>query len=445
MKTNDTKKSVVEPAPPARDPHNDINPFGEGKPRYRDRRYRLLRNDHAIDRDDKYRDDPIRSMELKTEIPEFTGRRKKEFDEEEAYGDLQMSKQYGNESQNSAKSDSSCSIISESDNLAEQENAIKDHELKKVRRKNNGGSANAILDSIIKDKDIHGKENDECIPLKFKFDDSDDDSSSQATNDPDLEGVFQEMGFLLEEAIDSYRTPTPTAESEGKDDYNDDTKTSVFKLYQRGDHKDVYLEEQTGMRCHLCGVVLVESKYVIPKLANIKPDKLEARSYRQLPTSTNLNFKDSDCKYFEICKQTRGTVQELIPTRLQEHMYPHKHEGFNFLWENLAGTAELSGLQKLDKPSSGGCIISHGPAKIKKWKVTVMATELQVENEKVFKKIIDVLAQAVCLEEKVKHMLSCEVQMYEFEDVVKGALSVAKSWLTKAEPFLESDLGLISV
>nr|GEX84176.1 reverse transcriptase domain-containing protein [Tanacetum cinerariifolium] len=372
-----------------------------------------------------------------------------------------------------------------------------------------------------------------------------DDSLSQATNDRDLEGVFQEMGFLLKEVIDSCRTPTPMAESEGKDDYNDDTKTSVFKLYQRGDHKDAYLKEQTGMRCHLCGAVLVESKYVIPKLANIKPDKSEARSYRQLPTSTNLNFKDSNCKYFEICKQTRGTVRELIPTRLREHMYPHKHEGFNFLWENLAGTAELLGLQKLDKPSSGGCIISHGPgtgktlltivfiqsfldrflfflgpessgdgggvlpsgfeglagenegknrqnsfggkhcawhsvlnrecdrdnryaiytfgpcAKIKKWKVIVMATELQVENEKVFKNITDVLAQAVCLEEKVKHMLSCKVQMYEFEDVVrmsedlsaviqtidavKGALSVAKSWLTKSKPFLASNLGLMPV
>nr|GEU28977.1 lysine-specific demethylase 5D isoform X1 [Tanacetum cinerariifolium] len=93
--------------------------------------------------------------------------------------------------------------------------------------------------------------------------------------------------------------------------------------------------------------------------------------------------------------------------------------------------------------------------------VIVMATELQIENEKVFKKITDVLAQAVCLEEKSKHMLSCEVQMSEFEDVVrmsedlsaviptldavKGALSVGKSWLTKSKPFLASDLSLMLV
>ncbi|GKG21522.1 hypothetical protein Tco_0384117, partial [Tanacetum coccineum] len=32
------------------------------------------RNDHARDRDDRYHDDPIRSLGLKIEIPEFTGK-----------------------------------------------------------------------------------------------------------------------------------------------------------------------------------------------------------------------------------------------------------------------------------------------------------------------------------------------------------------------------------
>nr|GEW83280.1 ARID DNA-binding domain-containing protein [Tanacetum cinerariifolium] len=85
----------------------------------------------------------------------------------------------------------------------------------------------------------------------------------------------------------------------------------------------------------------------------------------------------------------------------------------------------------------------------------------RVEAWKVFKKITNVLAQAVCLEEKAKQMLSCEVQMSEFEDVirmsedlsaviptldaVKGALFVATSWLTKSKSFLASDFGLMSV
>ncbi|GKC81728.1 reverse transcriptase domain-containing protein [Tanacetum coccineum] len=52
----------------------DVNPFDGRKPRYRDRRYHPRRNDRVVDRDDRYRDDPIRSMGLKIEIPEFTGK-----------------------------------------------------------------------------------------------------------------------------------------------------------------------------------------------------------------------------------------------------------------------------------------------------------------------------------------------------------------------------------
>ncbi|KVH95386.1 ARID/BRIGHT DNA-binding domain-containing protein [Cynara cardunculus var. scolymus] len=88
--------------------------------------------------------------------------------------------------------------------------------------------------------------------------------------------------------------------------------------------------------------------------------------------------------------------------------------------------------------------------------VMAMAIKLQIDNEKVFKKISDVLAQAVRLEEKAKHILACEVQMSDFEDVVrmsedlcallpsldgvKGALSMAKS-CTMHERFLSQFSG----
>ncbi|GKA37500.1 reverse transcriptase domain-containing protein [Tanacetum coccineum] len=52
----------------------DVNPFGGRKHRYVNRLYQPRRNDHAVDRDDKYRDDPIRSLGLKIEIPEFIGK-----------------------------------------------------------------------------------------------------------------------------------------------------------------------------------------------------------------------------------------------------------------------------------------------------------------------------------------------------------------------------------
>ena len=50
-----------------------------------------------------------------------------------------------------------------------------------------------------------------------------------------------------------------------KDDDEDNFETNRFKLCQ---HSDVYLEDQIGLRCSLCGVVILESRYVIPKLVS---------------------------------------------------------------------------------------------------------------------------------------------------------------------------------
>ncbi|GJR35555.1 putative reverse transcriptase domain-containing protein [Tanacetum coccineum] len=79
MYTRGRKKAEAEPAPPTRDPRNDdesvdINPFGGEKPRHVNRLYQPCRNDHTVDRDDRYREDHIRSLGLKIEIPEFTGK-----------------------------------------------------------------------------------------------------------------------------------------------------------------------------------------------------------------------------------------------------------------------------------------------------------------------------------------------------------------------------------
>ncbi|GJR20753.1 hypothetical protein Tco_0969280 [Tanacetum coccineum] len=107
MYTCGRKKAKAELAPPAHDPRDvetierlqqwilqpdspaeeaetepnvwddepvDVNPFGGRKHRYVNRLYQPRRNDHAVDRDDRYRDDPIRSLGLEIEIPEFTGK-----------------------------------------------------------------------------------------------------------------------------------------------------------------------------------------------------------------------------------------------------------------------------------------------------------------------------------------------------------------------------------
>ncbi|GKB56856.1 reverse transcriptase domain-containing protein [Tanacetum coccineum] len=80
METRGRKKVVGEPAPPSRDPR-DVETIErlqqqiqELKLKHVNRLYQPCRNDHTVDRDDRYREDHIRSLGLKIEIPEFTGK-----------------------------------------------------------------------------------------------------------------------------------------------------------------------------------------------------------------------------------------------------------------------------------------------------------------------------------------------------------------------------------
>ncbi|GKE32922.1 reverse transcriptase domain-containing protein [Tanacetum coccineum] len=94
METRGKKKAVGEPAPPAHDPHDvemierlqqriqelelhqllPDSPTKEAESEYVNHLYHPHRNDHAVDRDDRYRDDLIRGIGLKIEILEFIGK-----------------------------------------------------------------------------------------------------------------------------------------------------------------------------------------------------------------------------------------------------------------------------------------------------------------------------------------------------------------------------------
>ncbi|XAR70574.1 DNA helicase [Bertholletia excelsa] len=77
-----------------------------------------------------------------------------------------------------------------------------------------------------------------------------------------------------------------------------------------------------------------------------------------------LQFLDSDSAYqsgLEPDIHPKGTtVWDLIPG-IKDRMYPHQREGFEFIWENLAGGIELEKLSGSSIDGGSGCIISHAP------------------------------------------------------------------------------------
>ncbi|KAL3849573.1 hypothetical protein ACJIZ3_011455 [Penstemon smallii] len=56
------------------------------------------------------------------------------------------------------------------------------------------------------------------------------------------------------------------------------------------------------------------------------------------------------------------TVWDDIKHSIQQTLFDHQREGFEFLWRNIAGTTELSEITTMsDSTKGGGCIISHAP------------------------------------------------------------------------------------
>ncbi|KAL8227943.1 hypothetical protein R6Q57_015527 [Mikania cordata] len=240
-------------------------------------------------------------------------------------------------------------------------NRVKDKKSKMGGKRDYNARLDDILDSIISNEGVQCKKENDCLPLKFRFDDSDDESSKK-TDESNGEDLFLEMEFAFNcDEIGSYKIPKD--ENIETDECYDD-----FDPCERGVHNDIYLEEQTGLRCCYCGAVLLESRYVLQKLATYAPDRSK-RSHRfdeqQFLSYDDPYFMDSISNRYDICKQTKGTVWELIPANIRAHMYPHQQEGFEFLWKNLAGSIELPRLQALGPRGrggySGGCIISHAP------------------------------------------------------------------------------------
>ncbi|CAN8268257.1 unnamed protein product [Cochlearia groenlandica] len=188
----------------------------------------------------------------------------------------------------------------------------------------------------------------ESPPLILSFPWDEPETIEKTEEEEEIDSLWEDMAFaLISEGVHS---STPAA------------KNGVVPC-SNGTH-DFVLDEEIGLKCCHCSYVSVEVKDISPAMdtfrANVN-DKKTCSERKGVSLLNRLDFEASDhSNHAASLSNTQGTVWEYIPG-VKDTLYPHQQEGFEFLWNNLAGATQLDELTSSGASKGGGCIISHSP------------------------------------------------------------------------------------
>ncbi|XVE80240.1 hypothetical protein DITRI_Ditri14bG0123800 [Diplodiscus trichospermus] len=216
------------------------------------------------------------------------------------------------------------------------------------------------IDSSTPGQVLEGVMDHSSLPLKFTFGVQDTIIPDEKTEfDQELESLWTEMQFCLASSEIGSKEPS-LVENEDADISEVEHDKAI--LCRQGKHQ-LMLDEETGMKCKFCSFVQLEIKYITPPLMRHPCGKFERQYHGILDSSLfdDLQFQDpyNDMPGCDPSAAIKGTVWESIPN-IKSRLYPHQREGFEFIWNNIAGGIYRD---KSRNSSNGGCgcIISHAP------------------------------------------------------------------------------------
>ncbi|GFQ08003.1 snf2 domain-containing protein classy 3 [Phtheirospermum japonicum] len=192
-----------------------------------------------------------------------------------------------------------------------------------------------------------------ALPLKFGFEDEMPRPHTKSDWEMEIDSLFCGLELGLLESNEINCTDSHVVE---KDDIDTEIDQSPAAYCARGKHEPI-LDEQIGITCKYCLTVILEIKYYTPPPGRFdhrkEPD--EPQSYYVDPIRL-CNSGDGVPNYTH---RAQGTVWDLIPG-VENELYPHQREGFEFMWNNIAGNIVID---EMKRPLTGGsgCIISHAP------------------------------------------------------------------------------------
>ncbi|KZV43653.1 hypothetical protein F511_00204 [Dorcoceras hygrometricum] len=196
------------------------------------------------------------------------------------------------------------------------------------------------------------------LPLKFRFEDEVRPPPKRSESEKEMDSLFGDLEMGLRECeighSKSYETASDAIISPEID-------KSPAASCQRGEHCHM-LDEEIGIRCKYCEIVLLEMKYVLPTFYT---PPLGGRDRREFAESRSFIFGQTDLPY-PACGipnhaiRTKGTIWSLMPG-IENVLYPHQREGLEFIWKNVAGSIHMTKLKDPLSDGGRGCIISHAP------------------------------------------------------------------------------------
>ncbi|KAL7120366.1 hypothetical protein ACP275_02G118200 [Erythranthe tilingii] len=209
----------------------------------------------------------------------------------------------------------------------------------------------------------------ERLPTRFRFEDEVEPTVEKSEWEKEMDSLFHDLELGLR-GLDADHDS-----SKMENDDVEDIDTSPAACCRRGEHQPI-LDEQIGIVCKYCAALILHIKYVLPPFYTPPPRKRDRKDIDiDSPNSvTNqIHFQDSayhgaappDSNSSPASKGggTTTTVWDLIPG-VENEMYPHQREGFEFIWRNIAGGIAVDKLQQqppLTNSGGKGCIISHAP------------------------------------------------------------------------------------
>lgn len=222
------------------------------------------------------------------------------------------------------------------------------------------------------------------LPLKFWFDDEDMELSKKSDWDEEAEKLFEEMDYAMgiRNIGSSY-----AAMMESEEDIPSKTRKDPAGGCLDGGSHHLVLDEQIGLRCTVCNLVMVEIRNILPDFSKHQGGRAEARDFYRVDYSNFgavqvEDFTATQLPAFKRRVQAEGTVWDLVPGS-RDGMYPHQQEGFEFIWKNIAGSIFIEKAKKCISDGGGlGCIISHAPG-TGKTRLTIMflQTYMQLNSD----------------------------------------------------------------